>query len=34
MNKTELKNRLSKIIDSFESSYDANELYDDEITED
>lgn len=33
MNKTELKNRLSKIIDSFESSYDANELYD-EITED
>ena len=27
MNKTELKNRLSKIIDSFESSYDADDYY-------
>lgn len=27
MNKTELKNRLSKIIDSFESNYDADDYY-------
>ena len=27
MNKTELKNRLSKIIDSFESSYDADDYF-------